>query len=86
MSFTPASLPPRLLQVSGSFNHVFVPPWAVPAAPQQQVVRTWREAGVQTSTSVGEGRPHTRQSHTAQDTADHFEVGGWAGGWSRGRA
>jgi hypothetical protein len=78
--FPPDSLT-ALLQVSGSFNHVFVPPWAVPAGPQQQGARTHSEAGVQTSTSAGEGRPHTRQSHTVQDAAVHFQVGGWAGRW-----
>ena len=62
------------MQVNPSFNHVFVPPWAVPAAPQQPVVRAYHEAGTQTSTGVAGERPPTRQSHTAADVADHFQV------------
>lgn len=56
-----------------SFHHVYVPPWAVPAAPPQQTVRAFREAGTQTSTGAIQARPHA--SHTADDVADHFRVG-----------
>lgn len=63
-------------QVAASFNHVFVPPWAVPKAPEQQKVAAFREAAVQTSTGAGDlGSPvPVRSTHTADDAADHFQV------------
>lgn len=59
-------------QVHPSFHHVYVPPWAVPAAPQQQTVRAFREEGTQTGTGAIEARPLA--SHTAEDVADHYEA------------
>lgn len=65
----------ELHEVSASFNHVFVPPWAVPSAQQQQpVVRTYREAGVQTSTGAAQSSTPVRESHTEEDASDHFQA------------
>ncbi|KAL4431262.1 hypothetical protein ABPG75_006518 [Micractinium tetrahymenae] len=66
----------ELHEVAASFNHVFVPPWAVPQAPEQQTVATYREAAVQTSTgAAGQDSPvPLRSTHTAEDAADHFQA------------
>lgn len=73
----PAQLSPFPEQVAANFNHVFVPPWAVPKAPEQQTVAMFREAAVQTSTGACEQDAPVplRSTHTADDAADHFQVG-----------
>lgn len=73
MQLDTAFLPPTNQQVGTSFNHVFVPPWAVPILPPQQGVRTFREAGVQAGTGAGDDS-HTasRSAHTPADAAQHY--------------
>ncbi|PSC76026.1 hypothetical protein C2E20_0200 [Micractinium conductrix] len=66
----------ELHDVSASFNHVFVPPWAVPApppAPLVETVRSYREAAVQAGGTGGDP-PSRRSSHTGEDMADHYEA------------
>ncbi|KAL4419255.1 hypothetical protein ABPG77_001193 [Micractinium sp. CCAP 211/92] len=66
----------ELHEVAASFNHVFVPPWAVPKAPKQRTVTTFREAAVQASTGAGgqDSPVPLRATHTAEDAADHFQA------------